>query len=94
MFDSIVDAIGNTPLVSLDRITRDADGRILAKLEMLNPGFSKKDRAARQIIFEARKSGDLQDGQTVVELTSGNMGTGLAIVCSVLGHSLLNAAVR
>lgn len=94
MFDSIVDAIGNTPLVSLDRITRDVDGGILAKLEMLNPGYSKKDRAARQIIFEARESGDLQDGQTVVELTSGNMGTGLAIVCGVLGHPFVAVMSR
>ncbi len=94
MFDSIVDTIGNTPLVALDRITHGVDGRILAKLEMLNPGFSKKDRAARQIIMEARESGDLQEDQTVVELTSGNMGTGLAIVCSVLGHPFVAVMSR
>jgi cysteine synthase A len=86
---SALDAIGNTPLVSLDRITKGFDGRIVAKLEMLNPGFSKKDRAARQIIMEARESGELQPGQVVVELTSGNMGTGLAIVCGILGHPLV-----
>ena len=51
---SVIDAIGDTPLVALDRLTRGLDGRILAKLEMLNPGFSKKDRAARQIILDAR----------------------------------------
>jgi cysteine synthase A len=62
------------------------NGRILAKLEYLNPGFSKKDRIAKQIILEAKESGELQAGQHVVELTSGNTGTGLAIVCGVLGH--------
>lgn len=83
---SIVDVIGNTPLVELERITRDINGRILMKLEFLNPGFSKKDRAAVQIIEEAEQCGALQPGQMVIELTSGNMGTGLAIVCAVKGY--------
>ena len=85
---SVIGAIGNTPLVELSRI-RDAfglEGRLLAKLDYLSPGFSKKDRAAREIILAARQSGELTGGQAVVELTSGNMGTGLAIVCAVLGH--------
>jgi cysteine synthase A len=60
-------------------------GRIVAKLEYLNPGFSKKDRIARQIVDDARASGQLRPGQTVVELTSGNTGTGLALVCAVRG---------
>lgn len=63
-----------------------SEGRIRAKLEYLNPGFSKKDRIAKQIILDAKESGELADGQTVVELTSGNTGTGFAIVCGVLGH--------
>lgn len=83
---SIVDAIGETPLVEISRITADIDGRILLKLEYLNPGFSKKDRAAFRIIEEAEASGDLQPGQAVIELTSGNMGTGLAIVCAAKGY--------
>ncbi|MEL7097387.1 MAG: cysteine synthase family protein [Pseudomonadota bacterium] len=85
---SVIDVIGETPLVALDRITADLglNGRLLAKLDNLLPGYSKKDRAARAIIEAARASGDLAEGQTVVELTSGNMGTGLAIVCAVLGH--------
>ena len=62
------------------------EGRILAKLDYLMPGFSKKDRAARSIIEIARADGSLLPEQTVVELTSGNMGTGLAIVCGILGH--------
>lgn len=88
---SVIEAIGDTPLVELSRIRAQLglDGRILAKLDYLLPGFSKKDRAARAIIQQARQSGELEEGQTVVELTSGNMGTGLAIVCSVLGHPFI-----
>lgn len=85
---SVIDVIGGTPLVSLDRLTRayGVDGRLVAKLDYLNPGFSKKDRAALGVIEAAEASGDLKPGQTVVELTSGNMGTGLAIVCGIKGY--------
>jgi cysteine synthase len=83
---SVLDAIGKTPLVELSRITRDLDGRVLAKLDYLNPGGSKKDRIALRMIRDAEASGDLSPGQAVVELTSGNTGTGLAIVCAVTGH--------
>jgi cysteine synthase A len=83
---SILEAIGNTPLLELARITRGLPGRILLKLDYLNPGFSKKDRAALGVIEEAEQSGVLRSGQPVVELTSGNMGTGLAIVCAVKGY--------
>jgi len=86
LYPSAIEAIGNTPLVELARITRKMDGRILAKLEYFNPGFSKKDRIARQIIADAEASGKLAAGQTVVELTSGNTGTGLAIVCGIKGY--------
>jgi cysteine synthase A len=86
LLDSVLGAIGNTPLVELSRITRGLEGRILAKLEYLNPGFSKKDRIALQMIEEAESDGQLQPGQTVVELTSGNTGTGLSIVCAVKGY--------
>jgi len=83
---SVVEAMAATPLVALDRLTAGVDGRILAKLDYLLPGFSKKDRAARRIIENAERSGELAPGQCVVELTSGNMGTGLAIVCAVKGY--------
>jgi cysteine synthase len=83
---SVLEAIGDTPLVALSRLTRSLPGRILLKLDYLNPGFSKKDRAALGIIEEAERSAALRPGQTVVELTSGNMGTGLAIVCAVKGY--------
>ncbi|MFW9927674.1 MAG: PLP-dependent cysteine synthase family protein [Candidatus Thorarchaeota archaeon] len=86
--ESALDLIGNTPLVDLKRIVEKSglDGRILAKVEYFNPGLSKKDRIALQMIVDAEKSGALKPGQTVIELTSGNTGTGLAIVCSLKGY--------
>lgn len=86
--DSILGAIGNTPLVRLDRLVQHygCNGTILAKLDHLNPGFSKKDRAALGVIEAAERDGTLKPGQTVVELTSGNMGTGLAIICGIKGY--------
>lgn len=96
--DSVMVTIGNTPLVRLDRlcsalgINNGNDGSkknqptILAKLENTNPGQSKKDRIALEIIQQAKANGQLQEGQPVVELTSGNTGTGLAIACPLLGH--------
>lgn len=85
---SVIDAMADTPLVALDRLVAslDLEGKVLAKLDNLLPGASKKDRAARAIMEAARADGAVSPGQTVVELTSGNMGTGLAIVCAVLGH--------
>src|SRR5882757_4352511 len=96
VLSSVVDAIGNTPLVRLDRLTQNAgvQGTILAKLEYLNPGFSKKDRAAQGILAEAMRTGALAPGQSVVELTSGNTGTGLAILCAVLGHPFVAVMSR
>jgi cysteine synthase A len=91
---SILEVIGNTPLVELSRLTRSLPGRILLKLDYLNPGLSKKDRAALGIIEEAERSGTLHTGQTVVELTSGNMGTGLAIVCAVKGYRFVAVMSR
>jgi cysteine synthase A len=90
----VIEAIGETPLVALDRLTLGLDGRLLAKLEYLNPGFSKKDRIARQMIADAEADGSLQPGQTVVELTSGNTGTGLAIVCAVKGYPFVAVMSR
>ncbi len=77
---SVVDLIGSTPAVELSRMTAGRTGRVIAKLEYLNPGYSKKDRIAREIVDDALASGRLQPGQPIVELTSGNTGTGLAIV--------------
>jgi len=93
---TLIDVIGNTPSVWLDRLVqnRGLNGRILAKLDYLNPGFSKKDRAAKGIIEAAEASGQLLPGQTVVELTSGNMGTGLAIICGIKGYPFVAVMSR
>ena len=91
LMPSVVDAMGDTPLVELSRLANhlSLEGRLLAKLDNMLPGYSKKDRAARAIIESARADGRLKPGQPVVELTSGNMGTGLAIVCAVYGHPFI-----
>lgn len=84
---SALELIGNTPLVALDRLYT-GPGRILAKCEFVNPGASIKCRSSFNMIDKARKSGELKPGAPVVEITSGNQGTGLAVVCAVLGHPL------
>lgn len=84
---SAVDLIGNTPLLALDRIW-PGPGRILAKCEFMNPGASIKDRSSLSMIVKARESGALAEGSPVVEVTSGNQGCGLALVCAVLGHPI------
>ena len=81
-------------MLELSRTTANLDGRILMKREYLNPGFSKKDRAALRIIEEAERDGLLQPDQTVLELTSGNMGTGLAIVCATKGYPFVAVMSR
>ncbi len=84
----VLDLIGNTPVQELSTLTRSLGlrGRIIAKLEHLNPGGSMKDRVALAIIRSALASGALQLGQPVIEVTSGNTGIGLALVCRALGH--------
>jgi cysteine synthase A len=77
--------IGNTPIVELSRLTEGMRGAIYAKIEFMNPGASKKDRIALRMIDDALAEGRLKVGQTVIEVTSGNTGTGLAIVCAVRG---------
>jgi cysteine synthase A len=88
VMSNVTEAIGNTPMVQLSRIAQHhgVQGNLFAKLEYLNPGFSKKDRVALNMIAEAEKAGLLAPGQTVVELTSGNTGTGLAIACACKGY--------
>ncbi|HET9443399.1 MAG TPA: pyridoxal-phosphate dependent enzyme, partial [Acidimicrobiales bacterium] len=79
---SLIELIGDTPLVRLDRIGRDLDCHLLAKLEFLNPGGSVKDRPALAMIEDAERRGLLKEGGTIVEPTSGNTGVGLAIVAA------------
>jgi cystathionine beta-synthase len=84
--DSLIDLVGNTPMVRLDRTARDLDCHLLAKLELLNPGGSVKDRPALAMIDAAERDGHLAPGGTVVEPTSGNTGVGLAIVAARRGY--------
>lgn len=86
--ETTIGLIGETPMVRLGRI-HAGPGLLLAKAEFLQPGGSVKDRAARAIVLGARERGDLAPGQAVVEMTSGNMGAGLAVVCGTLGHPLI-----
>lgn len=86
VYDSILDTIGNTPLVRLTRIPRDLKCEMFAKVEFFNPGGSVKDRIAQNIIDEAEASGRLKPGGTIVESTSGNTGVGLAIICALRGY--------
>jgi cystathionine beta-synthase len=83
---SLIDLIGSTPLVRLDRIGRDVPGLLLGKLEFLNPGGSVKDRPALRMIEAAEQEGRLRPGGTIVEPTSGNTGVGLAIVAARRGY--------
>jgi cysteine synthase A len=89
ILSSVVQTIGQTPLIALDRLGRGLPGRVLLKLEYLNPGHSIKDRIALRIVEDAERAGKLRRGDTVIELTSGNTGTGLAIVCAVKGYRLI-----
>ncbi len=85
----IVDAIGNTPLIKLQQASELTGCAILGKAEFMNPGQSVKDRAARQIILEAEKRGELKQGGLVVEATAGNTGIGLALVANARGYRTL-----
>jgi cystathionine beta-synthase len=87
--NSLLDLIGDTPLVRMDRIGRDIAGQLLAKLEFLNPGGSVKDRPALRMIEAAEADGQLQPGGTIVEPTSGNTGVGLAIVAARRGYKCI-----
>jgi cysteine synthase len=87
--DGTVDAIGNTPLIKLERASAATGCTILGKAEFLNPGQSVKDRPARQIILEAERRGDIGKGGLVVEGTAGNTGIGLALVANARGYRTL-----
>src|SRR6516165_3895198 len=84
--NGFVDAIGNTPLIKLRRVSEETGCTILGKAEFLNPGGSVKDRPARHMILEAEKRGELRAGGVVVESTAGNTGIGLALVANARGY--------
>lgn len=82
----LVDCVGNTPLIRLNKVSAQTGCEILGKAEFMNPGGSVKDRAALGMIMAARESGELRSGGTIVEGTAGNTGIGLAMIGSALGH--------
>lgn len=84
--DNVLSCVGDTPIVRLNKVAAGLQGTLYAKLEMLNPGGSIKDRIALKIIADAERSGELAPGGTIVEGTSGNTGAGLAMVAAVRGY--------
>jgi cystathionine beta-synthase len=90
-YNSVLDLIGNTPLVKLNRITENLEGNFYAKVESFNPGHSTKDRIALYIIEEAEKQGILSPGDTIIETTSGNTGFSLAMVSIIKGYNCILA---
>jgi cystathionine beta-synthase len=86
IYDSIVDLIGNTPLLRLNRIASGLAADLVVKVEYLNPGGSVKDRIAVKMVDAAEASGQLKPGGTIVEPTSGNTGIGLALVAQQRGY--------
>ena len=89
VFNNVLGAMGNTPLVRLERIGRDLPVPLYAKLEFMNPGGSVKDRVGANIVEQAEKRGELKPGGTIVEATSGNTGVGLAIAAALKGYKTI-----
>ncbi|MDP2210757.1 MAG: cysteine synthase family protein [Candidatus Aquicultor sp.] len=88
MSDTILDLIGNTPVVEIKRLNKNKNTKVFAKLEASNPGGSVKDRIAKYLIEKAEESGELTKKKIVLEATSGNTGIGLAMVCAIKGYKL------
>lgn len=84
--NSIIDLVGHTPIVKLNRVTNENDANVYVKLEYFNPGSSVKDRIALAMIEAAEKAGDIKLGDTLIEPTSGNTGIGLAMVAAAKGY--------
>ena len=86
---NILETIGNTPMVKLNKIVEDVDALVLAKVETFNPGNSVKDRMALKMIEDAETAGLLKPGGTIIEGTSGNTGMGLAIAANIKGYKCI-----
>ena len=89
IFDSILDAVGGTPLVRLQKVGRSTGCELLAKCEFLNAGGSVKDRIGKRMVEEAQKSGRIKPGDTLIEPTSGNTGIGMAVAAAVYGYRMV-----
>ena len=88
-YNNIIETIGKTPLVKLNRITKDVKPTIFVKLESFNPGGSVKDRIGMNMILKAEEEGIIDSDTIIVEPTSGNTGIGLAIICAAKGYKLI-----
>lgn len=91
VYNNVLELIGNTPLIKLNKITDNIDGNFFAKVEAFNPGHSTKDRIAIYIIEQAEKAGILTPGDTIIETTSGNTGFSLAMVSIIKGYNCILA---
>src|SRR6201991_3076596 len=89
IYNSIVETIGNTPMVKLNKLFKGIPGTVLAKMEYFNPGNSTKDRMALKMIEDAEKAGKLKPGGTIIEGTSGNTGMGLALTAIIKGYKCI-----
>src|ERR1035437_9673281 len=88
-YNNILETIGDTPLVRLNKVTDGVKATVLAKLEFFNPGNSIKDRMALQMIEDGERDGLIKPGGTIIEGTSGNTGMGLTLVCIIKAYKLL-----
>jgi cysteine synthase len=88
VFTSVLDMIGNTPMIDVSQLSPNPNVRILGKMEGQNPGGSVKDRIARQMILEAERDGVLRPGATIIEPSSGNTGIALAMICKIRGYAI------
>ncbi|MBG9343327.1 cysteine synthase A [Corynebacterium diphtheriae] len=89
IYDNILDTVGNTPLIKLNRLDKDLPGNVVVKVEFFNPANSVKDRIGKAIVDAAEASGDLKPGGTIVEATSGNTGIALALVGAARGYNVV-----
>ena len=88
---NVLELIGNTPMIKLNKITKELDGEFYSKFEGYNPGHSTKDRIALHIIEQAEKEGIIKEGTTIIETTSGNTGFSIAMVSIIKGYECILA---